>query len=793
MATEISRLFVAIGAKTDEFHKGIDGVQNKMENVSKKMKIAGGIIVGAVAAIGVASLKLAGDFDGAMREVNTMMLLNEDEFKDFSKEIQNLAKDMGVNAVGAAKALYQAISAGVPKENAVDFLTVATKAAIGGVTDTIVAVDGLTTVINAFGMPMSKAEHVADLMFTTVKGGKTTFEELSASMFNVAPIAAASGVSFEEVSAALAAMTAQGVPTAQATTQLRQAMVALQKPTADMQKVIAELGYESGQAMLAELGFADTINTLRDATGGSNEQLMKMFGSVEAGQAILALTGAKAEDFANSLNAMANSTGAAQNAFEIMEESTTRRFEKLTVALQDIAITIGEALMPALKALLEKITPIITKVGEWISEHPKLTTIILASVGALGGLLLIAGPLLKTIQLMTLALHSQTIAFVAHKVALIAASIVTKVAAAAQWLLNAAMSANPIGLIILAIAALVAAIVWMVKHWDKVKEAFKKVWDAIVNAFRKVVEFFKAAGKKILDFLLAPIKAIKAGWDKFVGFMKSVPGNVAGFFKGIKDKIAGFFSGVKEKIAGHFSGLAEKISGHMEGVRDKFKGVLEKIGIDTEQLANNMKQRYEEAGGGIKGAMVAAFGGMRDAAKGILEKMGIDTEGLSEKLKSIWTGIGDKVRSIWDGIVNFFKSIPEKIKAIFSKLKDIVLAPFRFIANAIVKAINFIIRMINKISVKIPDWVPLIGGKTFGFNIPEIPLPSFRYGGIVPGPIGKPVPVLAHGGEQFLGPGATVGNNFYISELVVREEADIHRIARELYRLQQGKQVAMGM
>ncbi|GAH13806.1 unnamed protein product, partial [marine sediment metagenome] len=166
------------------------------------------------------------------------------------------------------------------------------------------------TVINAFKLPMSDTQKVADIMFTTVKGGKTTFEELSASLFQVAPIAAASGVRFEEVSAALATMTKQGVPTTVATTQLRQAMVALQKPTADMNRVINDLGYESGQTMLEELGLAKTLDTLQRATAGSNEMLMKMFGSVEAGSAVLALTGSNAVTFAADLEAMENATGA---------------------------------------------------------------------------------------------------------------------------------------------------------------------------------------------------------------------------------------------------------------------------------------------------------------------------------------------------------------------------------------------------------------------------------------------------------------------------------------------------
>ncbi|HUT68654.1 MAG TPA: phage tail tape measure protein, partial [Dehalococcoidales bacterium] len=247
MGNELSKLFVAIGIQDAEFHKGLKGIEQKMRTVGANMTKIGAGITAAVGLIGGASLKMAADFDSAMREVNTMMLLNEAEFQSFSAEIREMSTTMGVDAVDSAKALYQAISAGVPRENVIEFLQVATKAAIGGVTETTTAVDGLTTVLNAFKLPISDAQKVADFMFTTIKGGKTTFEELSASLFNVAPIAAASNVEFEEVAAALAAMTQQGVPTAQATTQLRQAFVALQKPTAEMQTMLDGMGWASGQ------------------------------------------------------------------------------------------------------------------------------------------------------------------------------------------------------------------------------------------------------------------------------------------------------------------------------------------------------------------------------------------------------------------------------------------------------------------------------------------------------------------------------------------------------------------
>jgi len=588
-----------LGVDNKGLDKGLNAATGKINSAAdkwgKSMKIAGGIMVAAVAAVAVTSLKMASDFDSAMREVNTMMLLNEEEFGAFTKEVKEMARSLGVDAVDSAKALYQAISAGVPKENVITFLEIATKAAIGGVTDTETAVDGLTTVLNAFKIPVSEAQHVADVMFTTVKGGKTTFEELSASMFQVAPIAAASGVSFEEVSAALATMTKQGVPTAIAVTQLRQAMVALQKPTVDMNKVIGNLGYESGQAMLDELGLAESLNILRNASGGNNEMLMKMFGSVEAGAAVLALTGENAQMFATDIEAMGEAAGAATDAFDQMEMSTSRQMEKMKSQLKDMAISIGNALMPALQSFMKLLTPIIEKVGAWLEKNPALTATILAIVGGLGGLLLVGGfllPMLGTII-----------------------SMAPMVGAAFTMMLG------PVGLIIAGIAALIAIGILVWKNWDTISEKAKEIW-----------------------------------------------GNIVGFFEGVHDKIA----------------------------------------------------------------------------------------------------------------------------KVFSTLADIMLAPFRAYVIGLEMAINWIIQQLNKIHIDIPDWIPGIGGKKFGFDIPEITLPKFGEGGLITEPTllyglksMKPYAIAGEAGREAVVPqgkmGDTIitGNNFYI-----REEADIKKTARELHRLQ---------
>jgi len=515
MSLELSKFFVVIGAKTDEMTKGLDQAMGKMEAVGKKMtgigKTLSMTVTAPIVGIGIASLKMSADFESAMREVNTMLLLNEDEFQALSDDVQALAKDMGVSATDSAKALYQAISAGVPKENAIEFLTVATKAAIGGVTDTATAVDGLSTVLNAFKIPITDAQKVADVMFTTVKGGKTTFEELSASLFQVAPMAATAGIKFETVAAALATMTKQGVPTSVATTQLRQSIQAMIKPTADMSKVIEELGYASGEAMLAELGFQGALNTLKEATGGSNEMLGKMFGSVEGLQAVFALTGDNAATFTADIDAMSNSAGAATDAYNQMEESTARQLASVLAQFKDIAITLGNALIPVLKTLMEKIAPIIEKVGNWITENPKLTATILGIAAAVGPLLIILGSVLTVIPAIAGALPLLGVAFTAML--------------------------GPVGLVIAAIAAAIAIGVLIIKNWDKIKVAASTIWNGIKNIIGTIGNAIKWYFEN-----MTPVGFIINNWELISKMATKIFGGVIKFFQSIPGKIGAAFS-----------------------------------------------------------------------------------------------------------------------------------------------------------------------------------------------------------------------------------------------------------
>ena len=249
-----------------------------------------------------------------------------------------------------------------------EFLEVATKAAVGGVTDLETAVDGITTVMNSFGDAAGDATAVSDQMFTAVRLGKTTFEELSSSVFNVAPLAAAAGVGFDEITAGLARLTAQGVPTAVATTQLRAAIQSLAAPSEGGKKVLDELGLSFDATTLAEEGLEGAFNKLYDATGGNIEQLKAVIGSVEGVQAVLGLTGPNAEAFASALDEVRDSSGATDKAFETMSNTLSFRWEKTMNKVNNLLTKFGVALLPLVEGALDSLIPLIEKGATELSE-----------------------------------------------------------------------------------------------------------------------------------------------------------------------------------------------------------------------------------------------------------------------------------------------------------------------------------------------------------------------------------------------------------------------------------------
>lgn len=386
--SQLGEAFIPIRAKMDQLDKDLGAVKSLVTGALKGTALAA---AAAVTGAAVATVKFAADsvgafadFEQGMNEVFTLLPgITQEAMDHMSADVLAFAKQAGVLPEDVIPALYQAISAGVPPENVFDFLATANQAAVGGVTDLTTAIDGITSVVNAYGSDVVDATEASDLMFTAVKLGKTNFEELSQSLFNVIPTAASLGVNFGDITAALAAMTAQGVPTSVATTQLRQLLVELSKEGSGAAKIFKEIAGESFAEFIANGGnVQEALQLMEQYATESDVSISNLFGSVEAGNAALALTGQGTDTFSANLEQMAESAGASAAAFETMDGGINRAKGRAAALWSTVQIGVGNALeplatklvelgekyMPVVEEALERASPVIEAFAEEFGE-----------------------------------------------------------------------------------------------------------------------------------------------------------------------------------------------------------------------------------------------------------------------------------------------------------------------------------------------------------------------------------------------------------------------------------------
>lgn len=347
-ASQAIEAFGKLKDRTTDLEKGFNKIGKAFSNfgslATKSLTVP---IVASTTAMGLASKK-AIEFDNGMREVLTLLPeLGNESFEKLKNQALSFSKDIGKAPEETVKALYQALSAGIPRENVFEFLKTAGEASIAGVSDLKTSVDGLTSVTNAYGSEILNAQKASDIMFQTVKLGKTDFTQLSNSLFNVIPIASAIGVQFEDIGAAIAAMTAQGVPTSVATTQIRQSLVELNKEGSVAYETFKQISGESFKDFIAGGGnLQEALQMMSDYAEKTGKEVTSMFSSVEAGNAVLALSGKNASKFKDYLDQVRNSVGATSEAFKKIDDGAARQFERLKAELSALVIELGNNALP---------------------------------------------------------------------------------------------------------------------------------------------------------------------------------------------------------------------------------------------------------------------------------------------------------------------------------------------------------------------------------------------------------------------------------------------------------------
>ena len=372
-----------------------------LQNISEKMVDFGETmskyITAPLTALGGYAVKAAAEFQEGMAKIYTIAMDQSEPMAKMRKELIQLSNETGFSLNDLAEATYQTVSASVDATEAVDFMTHAVKLARAGFTSTTRAVDILTTVMNSYGKETYDVEYLTDLLLKTQNDGKVIIDQLASSIGVIIPLAANYHVGIEQIAAAYATMTKQGVPAERATTFMRALFTELENQSKDVAEVLKnETGKSFAQLMDQGYSLADVLEILYNKMDKNSESYQQLFKNVRSGQAAASLAADGFSILRTELERMENVTGLTDRALEQLETPTLkakRAANQLRNTAEDLGSTIIEMALPAFL----KVTDGIRKMTDaFIALSPESKQFIvdgIAIAAAIGPVLAVMGKL----------------------------------------------------------------------------------------------------------------------------------------------------------------------------------------------------------------------------------------------------------------------------------------------------------------------------------------------------------------------------------------------------------------
>lgn len=408
----------------DGFEEGTDQASTAIDALAQALVAAG--VTASVKAITDALMgctQASMEFETAMAKVGTIADESQKPLGDMRNEILALSSETGKSVGELAEATYQAISASVATESAVDFVGTANKLAVGGFSDTTTAVDILTTAINAYGMSADDASKISDVLITTQNLGKTSVAQLGASMGMVIPLAAAYNMNLEDLAASYALLTANGTQTAQATTYVKAALNELGSTSSVVGSTLKKQTGKTFAELMAEgNSLGDVLQVLADSVDGDTTAFNNMWSSSDAGLGMLSILNSGTSKYNSLVQAMEGSTGAATTAFEKMSETGEFAQQRFQNATENLKIAIGDELAPVLMELQQSGADAMEWATEFVKEHPEVVAAVTALAAALAVLAAALVGLL-VVQQVTTAFTKFSAALLANPVGAVAVAL----------------------------------------------------------------------------------------------------------------------------------------------------------------------------------------------------------------------------------------------------------------------------------------------------------------------------------------------------------------------------------
>lgn len=582
----------------------------------------------------VGMLSKAADFEAVMSKVKAITVSDDQAMQQLTATARELGQKTMFSATQAGEAMTYLGMAGWNSQQIMAGMPGLLDLAAASNTDLARTADIVSDDLTAFGLSAEHAGHMADVFAKTSTSTNTTVEMLGETMKYAAPVAHAFGASLEETAALTGLMANSGIKASAAGTALRSGFLRLAGTSAKSTKAIEDMGLslseataqqEEARAALASLGIAmdDTdgprkmgaiVRDLADKTKDmSKEQklatLATIFGT-NAASAWVSVIDQGPDALDKLTKELENSDGAAAAMAETMQNNARGAMIRLQSATESVAISIGGTMLPTLAELGDSLANEAAYVSKVASEHPELTEAIIKTSFAVMGMV-IAYKTIRAVYYSVMAAHAayklmmeservatmrNVVASGIHRASMIASSIAMYATAAAQWALNAAMSANPIGLVIIAIVALIAAFVWLGTHFEAVSAFCTSMWESPTAA---IIAFMMGP----IGWLIYAAMGLIANWDQVKAWFTLL-------WEDPKAALSQFYDWVMSKLGGLFDWISEK----WEWVRSIFSKPIQ-ARVEGSATANGQSIQHNAKGGIYgKGSFLTTFAEESDEA-----------------------------------------------------------------------------------------------------------------------------------------------------------------------------------
>ena len=739
----IFKLVGSIFIKNDKANEDIDKTSKKAESMAEKVgsafhkagqkitsvgKAIAPVSAGMATALG-ASVKSASDFTNGMAKMSTLFDTQKVSVSDLSKQFINLSNKTGLASTELAEAGYQALSAGVDVNNAVSFVETAGNLAKAGFTSTATAVDVLTTAMNAYGEQAGTAEEISNKLVRTQNLGKTTVDELASAMGKVIPTASAMGVNIDNLTSGYVALTKQGIETAEATTYMNSMMNELGDSGTELGGIIKEkTGMSFQECMQSGMSLAEVLQVTKQYADENGIAYNELWSSAEAGKAGLSILNGGVEEFNHTVGIMASKTDDVGEALNKLETPSVK-VKKALNQVKNAGIEFGTTIMSALAPTLEKVTGLIEKATTWFSSLDEKTkqniATAMALVAGLSPVLMIIGKLVGAVS---------TVISIGTKVISVVKTIA--VGAKALW---AVLMANPIGLVIGLLVALVAGFVALWNNCEGFRQFWIDLWEVIKQKTSEVVEaiktFFTDMWTKITEIFNSVKETVQSAWETIknivqVGVMLIAEILQTAFelitlpfrfiWENCKEIVTNAWNTIKEKISTVMNTIKEIITNIWNAIKSVITPILNAIKTFISNTWNNVKTVITNVLNTIKSIVTTVWDAIKSKITTVLNAIKSVVTSVLNAVKSVFTSIWDsvksKVSSVIEGIKSTISSGLNSAKSVVSSVLESIKSKFSSIWNSAKSIVSGAIEKIKSFM-------------NFSWSLPKIKLPHFNISG----------------------------------------------------------------